>query len=543
MLQTLFLCQFCVWGVLTAPSLSKMEGVITPDQSIQSLTNTGGNSLYTDIGNASPSARSTGDALLTESKVGVADAKGIDGEDFAVTNTITSSKDSGAKTFDQTSPAFNEVQPTAKVMKSKKAKGKKQTKGKNKTQKTKTVASENSLVDKFTTTPMPPVFQTMEPFAGMGDFFTTTQAFGFDNFFTPQFTTPLPLQPEQNNPPTTTFTPCSANIRANPLNRNEYHYLSGAFSGYYIKCPAGLQFREDRCRCDWPIMEAVENCSCCKSGVMKHETHRNMFKRLINGVWVDDSCVSQSMVFDDKECKCVWNANKAGKEIFPVDKPSKSFLRYNERCVTLLNMTLDKELKDEDGKHITARKIHSRRFKAIKGAVNKAMLFVYTPFELQSFKGNSLERNIFISFNFKPVIQNVKKVTLFSNGCETSGPTQHVNQPSIEINFFPHNETMQFIFRTESKSLDIYRKPIRDPYDWYRVQMYLQDKVLTIIVNNEVLYQSNGLNGKITTTNCNLMVGGSPFSNDQKYIGYMDELLIVKQCPYAKLNNIGTQTG
>lgn len=183
-----------------------MEGVITPDQSIQSLTNTGGNSLYTDIGNASPSARSTGDALLTESKVGVADAKGIGGEDFAVTNTITSSKDSGAKTFDQTSPAFNEVQPTAKVMKSKKAKGKKQTKGKNKTQKTKTVASENSLVDKFTTTPMPPVFQTMEPFAGMGDFFTTTQAFGFDNFFTPQFTTPLPLQPEQNNPPTTTFT-------------------------------------------------------------------------------------------------------------------------------------------------------------------------------------------------------------------------------------------------------------------------------------------------------------------------------------------------
>lgn len=124
-------------------------------------------------------------------------------------------------------------------------------------------------------------------------------------------------------------------------------------------------------------------------------------------------------------------------------------------------MTLDKELKDEDGKHITTRKIHSRRFKAIKGAVNKAMLFVYTPFELQSFKGNSLERNIYISFNFKPVMRNVKKVTLFSNGCETLSPTQQIHPPSIEINFFPHNETMQFIFRTETKSLDIYRKPLR----------------------------------------------------------------------------------
>lgn len=26
------------------------------------------------------------------------------------------------------------------------------------------------------------------------------------------------------------------------------------------------------------------------------------------------------MVFDDKECKCVWNVNKVGKEIFLVDK-------------------------------------------------------------------------------------------------------------------------------------------------------------------------------------------------------------------------------
>jgi hypothetical protein len=127
-------------------------------------------------------------------------------------------------------------------------------------------------------------------------------------------------------------------------------------------------------------------------------------------------------------------------------------------------MTLDKELKDEDGKHISGRKIHSRRFKYTKGAVNKAMLFVYTPFELQSFKGNSLERNIYISFNFKPVIQKIKKVTLFSNGCESHAAIEQLHPPSIEINFFPHNETMQFIFRTESKSLDIYRKPRRVSY-------------------------------------------------------------------------------
>lgn len=58
------------------------------------------------------------------------------------------------------------------------------------------------------------------------------------------------------------------------------------------------------------------------------------------------------------------------------------FFVDNERCVILLNMMLDKEFKDEDGKYIIVRKIYSRRFKVIKGVVNKVMLFVYILFEL-----------------------------------------------------------------------------------------------------------------------------------------------------------------
>lgn len=164
-----------------------------------------------------------------------------------------------------------------------------------------------------------------------------------------------------------------------------------------------------------------------------------------------------------------------------------SFFSDNERCVTLLNMTLDKELKDEDGKHISGRKIHSRRFKYTKGAVNKAMLFVYTPFELQSFKGNSLERNIYISFNFKPVIQNKKKVTLFSNGCESHAAREELHPPSIEINFFPHNETMQFTFRTESKSLDIYRKPMRVGDTMY-IQIVYKTAVFVLLITLNALF-------------------------------------------------------
>ncbi|XP_061179290.1 uncharacterized protein LOC133187908 [Saccostrea echinata] len=515
-----------------------MEGDKTAVESPQYLINNTEGTLYKGDDRTSPSVHSAEKNIAENGEKQNFTAAS---ENFSVNNILTTSNENISNSFRKTGPAIKKIKPTVEKMK-KNEKKPRTTKSLKERKGRKSAFSEDTPVNTLTPSMSPALgTKTPDPFyEGFGFFETTTPLF----IEMTSTTTPAPLTPFAPKQPSTTFSPCPPNIRANPNNRNEYHYLSGPWSGYYIKCPAGLQFREDKCICDYPYIESVKNCPCCESGVMKHDMHRNMFKRLINGVWVDDSCQFHSMVWDDKECKCVWDTKMSEKEDLAVEEHLKPYRLYNERCVTLLNMTFDKELKDEDGKHITGtRKIHSRRFKAIKGAVNKAMLFVYTPFELQSFKGNSLERNIYISFNFKPVIQNAKKVTLFTNGCETQTAIRQILSPSIEINFFPRDETMEFILKTESKSVDIHTKPVRDPFDWYRVRMYLQDNVLTIIVNNVILYRSAGLNGKIISTNCNLMIGGSPFSNDQRYMGYMDEILIVKQCPYAKINNIGLQAG
>ncbi|XP_062580121.1 uncharacterized protein LOC134242112 [Saccostrea cucullata] len=519
LLQRIIYCQLCVLIVNSAPSLIKVEGDKTAVKSPEYLVNNTEGTIIKDIDDGKTSFPVNATKNIENNR-----------------NSTASNNDNDGNSMKRADPTIKTIKPTAEKMKDikKKPKSMKSLKGK---KGRKSASSERTF-----TPSMSPVIGTKTPdpfYDGFGFFETTTPLF-VDMTST---TTPAPLThaPKQ---PTTTFSPCPPNIRANPNNKNEYHYLTGPWSGYYIKCPAGLEFREDKCICDYPRIEAVKNCPCCESGVMKHDMHKNMFKRLINGVWVDDSCQFHSMVWDDKECKCVWDTEMSDREDMKTEEHLKAYSLYNERCVTLLNMTLDKELKDEDGKHITGiRKIHSRRFKAIKGAVNKAMLFVYTPFEMQSFKGNSLERNIYISFNFKPVVQNAKKVTLFTNGCETQTAIREMLAPSIEINFLPRDETLEFILKTESKSVDIHAKPVRDPFDWYRVRMYLQDNELTIIVNNDILYRSNDLNGKIISTNCNLMIGGSPFNNDQKYMGYMDEILIVKQCPYAKIHNIGLQAG
>ena len=201
-LQSLLYCQVCFWAIQAAPSLSKMEGVIAPDESVQSLTNNMGNSLYNDIGSASPSARSHD--LISQNKDGQTDLK--PSEHFSVTNTITSS--GPAKTFDQTSPAFNEVKPTAKGLRAKPKVGKnkkqKKDKSKNKPKKTTAVMPDNSLLGQITTTPMPGFDNSW----GEGMFAITTTANSLSDLggFTPDYTTtPDPLVPEQNNPPTPSF--------------------------------------------------------------------------------------------------------------------------------------------------------------------------------------------------------------------------------------------------------------------------------------------------------------------------------------------------
>ena len=195
-LQSLLYCQVFFWVIQAAPSLSKMEGVITPDESVQSLTNNMGNSLYNDIGSASPSARSHD--LISQNKDGQTDLK--PSEHFSVTNTITGS----AKTFDQTSPAINEVKPTAKGLRAKPKGGKNKKQKKDKSKSKPKKMSDKILPEQITTTPMPGFDDSW----GDGMFAITTTANPLSDFgvFTPDYSiTPDHLVPEQNNPPSTTF--------------------------------------------------------------------------------------------------------------------------------------------------------------------------------------------------------------------------------------------------------------------------------------------------------------------------------------------------
>lgn len=212
-LLNIFLCQLCIWLGDSAPSLSKLEGVISADESVQSLTNSIGNSIYTSVGSASPSVHTTGNNLVVKTKGGQSDVTRVSGtgsEDFAVTNTITS-KDTGKNSFDQTSPSFNEIQPTSKAMKTiskKSIKSKKSGKGKFlKSENNQVAASDNTLQEKYTTTPMSPVLvSTQDPFSDGFDFFTTTTEMSVVTDLQFFSSSPDPVGSEGNGPPTTTFT-------------------------------------------------------------------------------------------------------------------------------------------------------------------------------------------------------------------------------------------------------------------------------------------------------------------------------------------------
>jgi hypothetical protein len=141
---------------------------------------------------------------MVKTKRGQSDVTRVSGsgnEDFAVTNTITS-KDASKTSFDQTSPSFNEVKPTKPISK-KSIKSKKSGKF-HKSQNDQIEASENTLQEKFTTTPMSAVLETTyDPFSDGMNFFTTTPSIVTKQSF---FSTPPVPTAEGTGPSTTTFT-------------------------------------------------------------------------------------------------------------------------------------------------------------------------------------------------------------------------------------------------------------------------------------------------------------------------------------------------
>ncbi|XP_062611575.1 uncharacterized protein LOC134273391 [Saccostrea cucullata] len=93
----------------------------------------------------------------------------------------------------------------------------------------------------------------------------------------------------------------------NPFNRNEYAMSQAeARAGRFTsKCPAGLDFRIDRCRCDWPVPQSSSNTNSCPYIVnpANKSQYAHSIQETRTGKLLD--CPA-NLHFNEQKCRCDW---------------------------------------------------------------------------------------------------------------------------------------------------------------------------------------------------------------------------------------------
>lgn len=331
--------------------------------------------------------------------------------------------------------------------------------------------------------------------------------------------------------------PCSSRFQAHPLDKTKFEtaFNENVFENIYQSCPVPLVWRQDQCRCGWAEPEIVESCNCCSQGLKAH-TNPQMYQRLVNGQWQEESCstYTDSQVWNDDNCTCVWNPNKPQSHKAPVFRGA-ILPKLMTKCVNLVNMTLDEGLRDADGRDLTPL-FGRQRIRVVdeKGDIGKSVEIRRAPFKLGIFNGNDLQSTVYFKFSFKihpDQVRRRQKMIIMSNGCKRRWQRK-VIEPSLEVAFFPFNETFEVKFSTSGKTVVEFMKGVKDAKGWYQCVLYLQDRVLNLKVNGKKVYSTNGMSGRVKSTDCPLTVAGSPTNPKEHFDGYLDELQIVKQCKY-----------
>lgn len=97
----------------------------------------------------------------------------------------------------------------------------------------------------------------------------------------------------------------------NPFNKNEYAMSKAeATAGRFTsKCPAGLHFRVDRCRCDWPQAQPISSSgsSLTSCHYVVNPTNKGQYANSIQDAQAGKlfDCPA-SLHFDEQKCRCDW---------------------------------------------------------------------------------------------------------------------------------------------------------------------------------------------------------------------------------------------
>ncbi|GFO42894.1 hypothetical protein PoB_006939900 [Plakobranchus ocellatus] len=349
----------------------------------------------------------------------------------------------------------------------------------------------------------------------------------------------------QNGSPPTETVPlyeCPSNYRATPDGDGTTFQVYDSGRWWTQNCQTGLVWDQTLCRCEYPPGTRWQ-LDCRDFRSVPEGNSPGSFQQFVNDAWVTRDCSPSAagLVWDQDICRCVWGPQ--GPEGAVASSP----------CDIMLNMTFDRGVQDEakhsfvevgQGLPLPTRNDPDR---GPSHGGNRAAYFTDTALNIWYFSDNELGSSLRIEFRYyqdysarndgartgrdgmRSVGGGSSVYQMFlSNGCNLTTPGY--TAPSVAIGFRPSDQSYLLAFETIGNRKAIVCNRPSNPGRWHRVSLVYEDGTLVMRVDGQPCIISTDFFGPIQKTPCPLTIGADPLDRQSVYRGYLDDLLLARNC-------------
>ncbi|GFR89742.1 hypothetical protein ElyMa_002550000 [Elysia marginata] len=306
-----------------------------------------------------------------------------------------------------------------------------------------------------------------------------------------------------------------------------------------------------------PPTETVPLYECPSSYRATPDGDGTTFQIFDSGRWWTHNCQT-GLVWDQTLCRCEyppdtrWELDCSRvKRCWNLDlvisiRLTLSLNPATSPCDIMLNMTFDHGVEDtakgsfvEVGQGLPLPTRSDPEQGPRRGG-NRAAYFTDTALNIWYFSDNDMGSSLRLEFRFlqdvvarspgyggSPVDTSNYQMFL-SNGCNISTPGYM--PPSVAIGYRASDHSYLLAFETNAVRKAIVCSRPTAPGRWHSVSLLYEDGTLVMRVDGQPCVVSADFSGPIQKSPCPLTIGADPLDRQGVYRGYLDDLLIARNC-------------
>lgn len=261
--------------------------------------------------------------------------------------------------------------------------------------------------------------------------------------------------------------------------------------------------------------ETILECS----GYQADAKNNNNFQVYVYGSWVTQKC-HFGLIWNQEKCQCDWNP----EIITELEETSQKM------CDLTLNITFDDYVVRDYAKNtfiqVDPFVMIKANTKDDRSGINSGQ-FDPGRLTIHFFAGNSYSDMFQLRIDFKQAkneLNSSQEVNLITNACVIG---QNLTEATIALMIISTQQEVSFVVNDHVESAKLNTVS----HQWHSLEISFVKGVVHIIDNDQLILNSTAYPAFVDLSQCPLSIGGNPTDAAKSFHGYIDSILLWRQCP------------